>query len=196
MSTLPAREELTVPDGIPSGKRQDIFYFAGMVLQVFGAAVLAVLYPMGSPFYSAGIMLFEAGALLSAVFLLIWISWLKKLLLGSILIGIALQATGLFFAQPQHAAAVILGGICLVCMGTAGMAGKEAYCYGWREGWILMWLYPSTMLILAVGNEHMLVNSLVFSSHFLLVLLLTGKKLRQRRLSAGSKPQFAPSVQT
>ena len=59
----------------------------GLVLQVIGAAVLAVLYPIQSPFYAVGIMLFEAGVLLSGIFLLVWMSAVKKIILGSIIGG-------------------------------------------------------------------------------------------------------------
>lgn len=178
MSATPVQAKQIPLAGI-FGKEQRTLYRAGIVLQVLGAAALAVLYPLESPFYSVGIMVFEAGALLSAVFLPVWISWLRKLLLGSILIGIALQVVGIFIAPPQDAIAVILGGIGFVCLGTAGMAGKEAYCFGYREGWMLMWLYPALVLLIAAGNENTIINALAFTGHFLLILSLAGKKLRQ-----------------
>lgn len=184
MSTPLNHEEQRVRTGLPYGRKHDIAYRSGIVLQMFGAALLAILYPMGSPFYSAGIMLFELGALLSGVFLLVWIGWIKKIILGAILFGIAFQIIGLLIAPPQYAIGFIFAGIGAVCAGAAGIVGKEAYCFGYREGWILMWLYPVFILITAVGREHKAVNSLAFAVHFLLFLSLAGKKLRQPLLAA------------
>ena len=61
----PTLEEQIATAGLAYGRRHDISYRAGLVMQVLGAAVLAVLYPLESPFYTVGIMLFNAGALLS-----------------------------------------------------------------------------------------------------------------------------------
>jgi uncharacterized integral membrane protein len=179
----PTLEEQIASAGLSYGRRQDILYRAGLVIQVFGAAVLAVLYPLGSPFYTVGIMLFEAGALLSAVYLLVWMSWIKKIILGSVLIGIPLQVIGWMYAPEQYAVSVILAGIGLVCIGAGGIVGKEAYCFGYREGWMLMWLYPVLILANLTGIGHPVFNSLGFSAAFLLLLSLTGKKLKQPLLS-------------
>jgi uncharacterized integral membrane protein len=179
----PTLEEQIAMAGLSYGRRQDISYRAGLVIQMFGAAVLAVLYPLGSPFYSVGIMLFEAGALLSASYLLVWISWIKKIILGSVLIGIPLQVVGWMYAPEQYAVSVILVGIGLVCIGAGGMVGKEAYCFAYREGWMLMWLYPILILANLTGIAHPVLNSLGFSAAFLLLLSLTGKKLKQQLLS-------------
>ncbi len=183
MSTLPTLEEQIAMAGIAYGRRHDITYRAGLVMQVLGAGGLAVLYPMESPFYSAGIMLFEAGVLLSAVYLLVWMSWIKKIIVGSVVAGIALQAGGLH-APPEYAGSVIIAGIGLVCAGGAGLAGKEAYCFAWREGWILTWVYPILVLANLLGRESRLLNAVGFSAVFLLLLSLTGKKLRQPLLSS------------
>ena len=179
----PTLEEQIAMAGMSYGRRQDIFYRAGLVMQVFGAAALAVLYPLGSPFYTAGIMLFEIGVLLSAVFLLVWMSWIRKIVLGSVLIGIPLQVFGWMYAPEQYAVSVILAGIGLVCIGAGGMVGKEAYCFGYREGWMLMWLYPILIIANLAGIGHRVFNSLGFSAAFLLLLSLTGRKLRQPLLS-------------
>jgi uncharacterized integral membrane protein len=179
----PTLEEQIATAGLSYGRRQDISYRTGLFIQVIGAAMLAVLYPLGSPFYSAGIMLFEAGALLSAFYLLVWMSWIKKIILGSVLIGIPLQVIGWMYAPEQYAASVILAGIGLVCVGAGGMAGKEAYCFAYREGWMLMWLYPVLILANLTGIGHPVFNSLGFSAAFLLLLSLTGKKLKQPLLS-------------
>jgi uncharacterized integral membrane protein len=128
-------------------------------------------------------MTFDAGVLLSAIFLLVWISWVKTMILGSVIIGIGLQIGG-FYAPEQHVGTVIIGGIGFVCTGAAGMVGKEAYCFGYREGWLLMILgFPFMVLANLLGKENSIVNSLGFSIVFLLLLFLVGKKLRKRLLS-------------
>jgi uncharacterized integral membrane protein len=183
MSTAPTLEEQIATAGLAYGRRHDISYRAGLILQSLGAAVVAVLYPLENPFYTAGIMIFEAGVLASAIYLLVWMTWVKKVILGSVVTGIALQALG-FCAPEQHAGTVIIAGIGLVCAGSAGMAGKEAYCFGYREGWMLMRLgFPVMVLANLIGKENRIFNSLGFSVLFLLLLSLTGKKLKQRLLS-------------
>ncbi len=186
MATNPTLEEQIVMAGLSYGRRHDIAYRTGLVLQVLGAAILAVLYPLQSPFYTIGIMLFEAGVLLSGIFLLVWMSVVKKVILGSILTGLALQVAG-FYVQEQYAGLMILSGLGLVCAGAAGMVGKEAYCFGYREGWLLaMFGFPVMVLANLFGRENHAFNSLGFSILFLLLLSLTGKKLRQKLLSSCS----------
>jgi uncharacterized integral membrane protein len=177
MSTLTALEEQIAMAGLRYGRRHDL------VMQALGAGALAVLYPLSSPFYSAGVMLFEAGALLSAIYLLVWMSWIKKIILSSVLAGLALQVAGFSVAPEQYAGTVIIAGIGLVCAGAAGLVGKEAYCFGYREGWLLMWLYPIVVLANLLGRENRVFNAIAFSALFLLLLSLVGKKLKQPLLS-------------
>lgn len=177
--TDPTLAEQLAAAGINYGRRHDVLYRAGLFTQMIGAAVLAVLYPLRSPFYTIGILLFNAGALLSGIYLLVWLSWIKKIIRGSIVVGISLQVLGWMYAPEQYAVSVILTGVGLVCVGAGGMAGKEAYCFAFREGWMLMWLYPVLVLTNLIGFSHPVVNALGFSAVFLLLLSLTGKKLRQ-----------------
>ena len=185
MSTAPTLEEQISMAGLTYGRRHDIAYRTGLVLQVLGAAVLAVLYPLESPFYTAGIMLFELGVLLSATYLLVWMSWVKKIIVGSVLIGLVLQVVAYLVGPEQYAGSAMIAGIGFVCAGAAGMAGKEAYCFGYREGWLLMMIgFPFMVLENLIGRESRIFNSLGFSVLFLLLLSLTGKKLKQRLLSS------------
>jgi uncharacterized integral membrane protein len=183
MDAYPTLEEQIALAGIKYGKRHDLSYRAGFVMQVLGMGILAVLYPLDSPFYTIGIMLFEAGALLAAVYLLVWMTWIKKVILGSIVAGIALQVAG-FYAPEQYAGSIIIAGIGLVCAGAAGLAGKEAYCFQYREGRILMWLYPIVILANLFMNVGLVLNTLAFSALFILNLFLTGKKLKQPLLAS------------
>ncbi len=183
MSTKPTLEKQISLAGLTYGRRHDIFYRTGLVVQALGTAVLAVVYPLQSPFYTVGIMLFEAGVLLSAVYFCIWRSWIKKMILGSVIIGIGLQIGG-FYLPEEHVGRALIAGIGFVCAGAAGMVGKEAYCFGYREGWMLMLFgFPFMVLANLLGKENRVFNSLGFSVLFLLLLSLTGKKLRQRLLA-------------
>jgi len=185
MSTAPTLEDQISMAGLAYGRRHDISYRTGLVLQVLGAAVLAVLYPLENPFYTAGIMLFELGVLLSATYLLVWMSWVKKIIVGSVLVGLVLQMVAYLVGPEQYAGSAMIAGIGFVCAGAAGMAGKEAYCFGYREGWLLMMIgFPFIVLENLIGRERRIFNSLGFSVLFLLLLSLTGKKLKQRLLSS------------
>jgi uncharacterized integral membrane protein len=183
MDAYPSLEAQIALAGIKYGKRHDISYRLGFIIQVLGLGILAVLYPLESPFYTIGIMFFEMGALLAAVYLLVWMTWIKRVILGSIVVGLALQVTG-FYAPEQYAGSIIIAGIGLVCAGAAGMAGKEAYCFAWSEGWMLMWLYPVVILANLIWNISVAVNALAFSALFILNLFLTGKKLKQPLLAS------------
>lgn len=182
MPDLPTLEEQIATAGITYGRRHDISYRAGLVLMVLGAAVLAVLYPLENPFFTVGIMLFDLGVLTAAFYLLVWITWVRTIILGLALAGLALQIGGMF-APEAHAIPVIILGIGLVCAGAAGLAGKESYCFGYREGRILMWVYPLVVLVNLFGVHNRVFNSLAFSALFLLNLFLVGKKLKQPLLA-------------
>ncbi len=197
MSTSPSLEEQITMAGLTYGRRHDIAYRSGMVLQVCGAALLAVLYPLDSPFYTIGIMLFEAGVLLSAIYLLVWMRPVKKIIVGSVIAGLVLQVVGAFAAPEQYAGLVLLSGIGLVCAGAAGMVGNEAFCFGYREGWVLMLAgFPVMVLANLLLRENRIFNSLGFSVIFLLLLSLTGKKLRQKLLSLPSTSVCGVSERT
>jgi len=182
MSTNNTLEEQITKAGLNYGRRHDCSFRAGLVLQVLGAALLAVLYPLENPFYTVGIMLFELGVLLSALYLLVWKFWIRMCIRASVVVGLVLQVSG-FYVPEQYAGMVIISGIGLVCAGAAAMAGKEAYCFKYREGWLLMSGFPIMVLINLLAKENHIVNSLGFSVLFLLLLSLAGRKLRQPLLS-------------
>ncbi len=184
MSKEQTLEEQIAMAGLTYGRRHDISYRTGLVMQVLGAAILAVLYPLENPFYTVGIMVFEAGVFLSAICLLVWMRPVKIFILVAVIVGLALEVAGAFFTPEHYAGSVIIVGIGFVCIGAAGMVGKEAYCFGYREGWLLALIgFPIMVLANLMGRENIIFNSLGFSVLFLLLLSLTGKKLKQRLLS-------------
>ncbi len=186
MSAIPDQNKPGAAVARTYGRQHDIPYRAGIVLQVLGAAMLAVLYLLEHPFYTAGIMVFEAGVLLSALFLLVGRPWIRKVIVGSVLLGLALQIAGCLFVQEQYAGSAIVGGIGFVCAGAAGMAGTEAFCFGYREGWLLMAAgYPIMVLGNLFSKENRIFNGTGFCLLLLLLLSLAVRKLRQP-LSASS----------
>ena len=65
------------------------------------------------------------------------------------------------------------------------MVGKEAYCFGYREDWLLMMIgFPVMVLENLINRENRVFNSLGFSVQFLLLLSITGKKFKRRLLSS------------
>ena len=154
-------------------------YRTGLVLQALGALLLATLYPLRSPYYTGGIMLFELGTLLSALVLKVRIRWIKLCIQAAIALGLPLQAYGMLAAPPGSAGTYVLAGVTLVCAGAGGMAAKEAYCFAFREGWALLVLLPGIAIVNLVGRERTVLNTIGFSALFLLLLSLAGKKLRQ-----------------
>jgi uncharacterized integral membrane protein len=189
MQTTPTLEEQAATAGLTYGRRHDISYRTGFVIQMLGSALLAVLYPLESPFYTVGIMVFEIGVLLSSVYLLVRRRSIKKFIVASVMLGLVLQVAGSITLPEQYAGLALIAGIGLVCAGAGGMAGKEAYCFGYREGWLLMPLFLVMVLVNLLGKENHILNSLGFSVIFLLLLSLTGKKLRQKLLSKCAVPE-------
>lgn len=180
MSNKSTLEEHIKTAGLTYGRRHDISYRTGLILQVLGLALLAVLYPLENPFYTVGIMLFELGVLLSAVYLLVWMRPIKKFILGSVVAGLGIQIAGSVLAPEQYAGQLMIAGIGVVCIGASGMVGKEAYCFGYREGWLLaIFGFPVMVLENLFSKESIIFNSAGFSILFLLLLSLTGKKLKQ-----------------
>ncbi len=184
MTNTPTLEEQIAMAGLKYGRRHDISYRTGLVLQVFGAGILAVLYPLESPFYTAGIMLFEIGVLLSAIYLLVWMRPVKKFIVSSVIAGLIIQEVGYFIMSEEYAGLILIAGIGFICVGASGMVGKEAYCFGYREGWLLALIgFPVVVLVNLLAKENIIFNSLGFSIIFLFLLSLTGKKLKQPLLS-------------
>lgn len=170
------KEQAVAAGGASHGR--DLAHRMGMFAQTLGAGVLAVLYPLESPFYTAGIMLFEAGVLLASAALPAPAPWVKRTILGLAVAGIAVQAAG-FFSPEQYAGGIIIAGIGLVCAAGAGIAGTEASRSGAPEGRIIVWLYAGLVFANMAGISGAVLNSVGFSAVFLLLLSLFGRKLRQ-----------------
>lgn len=178
--------------GIRYSRLHATLYRIGFVVQMLGMCGLAVLYPINNPFYTAGIMLFELGVLLSGIYLLVWISWIKKIILNSAVFGILLQIAAYNLAPEQYAVPIMISGVGFVCVAAAVIVGKEAFCCGYREGWMLIWLYPIAILINLSVGEIRVFNSVLFASMFLLHLSLSIRIFRHPLLASPIREDSRP----
>lgn len=152
---------------------------AGLLMQITGAGLLALLFPLEHPFFTAGILVFEAGALLSAFRMIARRDPMRFIPSGAVLTGIIVQIFGLYAAPAEHAIMVTLAGVGLAGGGAALMAGITATGASAREGWMLAALYPVLVIANLSGRASFLFNTIGFSLHFLLLVALQGRLSRQ-----------------
>jgi len=158
---------------------QKILFRLGLVIQVIGLAILAVLYPLESPFFTIGIMLFEIGVLFSSLPFLGSSSWLDKAVCFLTVIGILVQFLG-FYAPEEYAGLIIISGVGLISAAAAVITGNALYSLKLNRGlFVLVIFFPVMPLINILFNVNHVLNAAVLSSLFLLLLFLTGKTLRQ-----------------
>lgn len=130
--------------GIHYPRSYDIAYRAGFVLQSAGAVLFTVLYISGKPFHPLSLAVFEGGVALSSVFLLVWNASVKRFILGCLVLGVLLEVAGLL--SPYYGEKIFLVGLGFILAAGAGIMGKEAYCFGFLEGWALLAAYPLVIL--------------------------------------------------
>ncbi len=167
-------------------KSYDIIYRSGYVIGFIGIVLFVFSYIfLNIPGFYAGISIFYAGSLISSSFLLVWKKEIKIFILSCVILGILFGAgyitTG--FKSPE----ILIISIGLVLAGLAGLYGKEAHCFHFIEGWILMWSFPvlifANLLIYGLNIENNGIVHTVFSIVYVIIMLLTLsfliKKLRQ-----------------
>lgn len=167
-------------------KSFDIIYRSGYVLGFIGIAVFAYSYVFNEiSIMWLAIPVFYSGTLISSVFLLVWKKEIKIFILGCVVSGIVLGiAYALHFRRDAEVLIISMG---LVLAGLAGLYGKEAYCFHFREGWILMWSFPviilSNIVVYSIGEGNNQTARLIFSAVYLILTFLALsfliKKLRQ-----------------
>jgi uncharacterized integral membrane protein len=127
--------------------------------------------------------MFYAGSLISSLFLLVWKKEIKIFILSCVILGIITGIIYIFVKNPEIL--VISAG--LVLAGLSGLYGKEAHCFHFFEGWILMWSFPliifANLLIFGLKAENNGVVHLVFSFIYGIMALLAFsfliKKIKQ-----------------
>ncbi|MHB8232254.1 MAG: DUF2301 domain-containing membrane protein [bacterium] len=171
--------------GVYYPKTYDIIYRSGYVAGFAGIALFVYSYLFSYRFgFLAGISIFYAGSLISSSFLLVWKKEIKIFILSCIILGIMFAAGYLtYFKNPE----ILIISMGFVLAGLAGLYGKEAHCFHFVEGWILMWSFPvlifANLLIYGLklqnnGYVHM-VFSVIYIILMLLALSFLVKKLRQ-----------------
>ena len=166
-------------------KSYDIIYRSGYVIGFIGIALFAFSYIYSDIFgFYAGISIFYAGSLISSSFLLVWKKEIKIFILSCVILGILFAAGYIFVFKNSEILIISIG---FVLAGVAGLYGKEAHCFHFVEGWILMWSFPvlifSNLLIYGLNAENYGIIRIVFSVIYVATALTAFsfliKKLRQ-----------------
>ena len=165
-------------------KTYDIIYRSGYVIGFLGILLFALSYLFSNwQGFALGISVFYLGSLISGIFLLVWKKEVKIFILSCISLGIIFRAGFLFFRNSE----ILIISMGFVLAGLAGLYGKEAHCFHFIEGWILMWSFPFLIFanLLLYGLELQNNDSvhIIFSIIYLVIMLLALsfliKKLRQ-----------------
>ncbi len=154
MERWPTLEEQIEAAGIHYPRSYDITYRIGYILQSTGSTVLFLLYFVRSELFLIPLFLFEAGIVLSSLFLLVWKREIKRFILIMTFLGIVIQLLSLFTGSLK--ANIFSLGLGFLLAGGAGLVGKEAYCFGFIEGWLLLLVYPVAIIpnILGFGSHN------------------------------------------
>ncbi|MBI5187898.1 MAG: hypothetical protein HZA07_02330 [Nitrospirae bacterium] len=171
--------------GIYYPRSYDITYRAGWIIQCIGAFIFSGIYifrpeiPIFAiPAYIIGLIIFETGIAISALFLLVWKAEIKRFILWCVFAGIVTQILSIILKGPiQHSIFVI--GVGMMLAGANGLVGKEFYCFRFIEGLILFVLYPIIVFInLFYIGGHTL-NAFLYGLSTILLSSFTRKKLSQ-----------------
>ncbi len=176
-------ERIIAEAGIHYPRSYDITYRIGYVLQSTGLLIFTALYIFRSPFSLVGLIIFESGIALSSIFLLVWKAAIKRFILWCTFFGIALQLISLLPLPIPFNAGVFIIGLALTLAGGAGLTGKEAYCFGFIEGWIILLMYPVIVFMIMLSSGHD-INAVVFVILSLMHVSFLRKKLKQPLLKS------------
>lgn len=181
MERWPTLEEQIEAAGIHYPRSYDITYRIGYILQSIGATVFFILYFLQSG-YIIPLIIFEAGVLLSSLFLLVWKRDIKRFILIMTLSGIVIQILSLFV--PDYRTNIFCLGLGFILAGGAGLVGKEAYCFGFIEGWILLLIYPIGIIPNILGIVSPVFNQFLSGAIAVLQVSFLRKKLSQPLLKS------------
>lgn len=136
----------------PHSKPAEFLYRTGFGLQALGLA--ALLFSQNPLWCAAGYTLINAGVLLSGWLLQVYIREIRAFVLMVTVIGCLLQV--------------------------AGIAGKEAFCYRFREGWYLMPVLALVIIAFLVqyATDFTLASQVSLAVALALQLSLTVRKFR------------------
>lgn len=181
MQKWPTLEEQIKAAGIYYPRSYDVTYRFGYLIQCIGAILFSVFYFLKSSFWFIPVLIFDIGVAISSIFLLVWKAEIKRFILRMTFSGIALQIISLFInpINAFYAEKLFFLGLGLTLVGGAGLVGKEAYCFGFVEGWILLILYPLAIIPSLFGFSSYKYNVVVSFLVALLQLFFLRRKLAQ-----------------
>lgn len=181
MEQWPTLEEQIKAAGIYYPRSYDITYRTGYVLQSIGAIGFAILYGLQSKLQIIPLVMFNTGIALSSMYLLVWKAEIKRFILRMTFAGIALQISSIFINSINgfYAEKMFLLGLGFTLVGGAGLVGKEAYCFRFNEGWLLLMIYPLAVIPNLFGFAHYKYNLIVSAIIAVLQVLFLRKKLSQ-----------------
>lgn len=181
MQQWPTLEEQIEQAGIYYPRKYDITYRIGYILQSLGAVGFVILYALESKLQVIPLIIFESGIALSSMFLLVWKAEIKKFILRMTFAGIALQIISIFVnpIDAFYAGKMFFLGLGLTLVGGAGLVGKEAYCFRFNEGWLLLMVYPLAVIPNLFGFASYKYNLGISVIITLLQLSFLRKKLSQ-----------------
>ena len=166
-------------------KFYDIIYRSGYITGFVGIVLFVFSYVFLNIYgFYAGIIIFYAGTLISSLFVLVWKKEIKIFILSCVILGIFFGLAYLFIYRNTEILIISMG---LVLAGLAGLYGKEAHCFHFAEGWILMWSFPvlvfANLLIYGFNAENAYAVRTVFCIIYFIIMLLAFsfliKKIRQ-----------------
>ncbi|BCB96358.1 hypothetical protein JZK55_12800 [Dissulfurispira thermophila] len=181
MEQWPTLEEQIEQAGIYYPRKYDITYRVGYILQSIGALGFVILYALESRLQTIPLIIFESGIALSSVFLLVWKAEIKRFILRMTFVGIALQISSIFINSINgfYAEKMFLLGLGFALVGGAGLVGKEAYCFRFNEGWLLLMIYPLAVIPNLFGFASYSYNLIVSAVIAVLQISFLRRKLSQ-----------------
>lgn len=181
MQQWPTLEEQIQAAGIYYPRSYDITYRIGYVLQSIGAIGFCILYFLKSALQFFPIIIFDLGVALSSIYLLVWKAEIKRFILRMTFSGIALQIISIFINPISffYSEKLFLLGLGLTLVGGAGLVGKEAYCFRFIEGWLLLIVYPLAIIPNIFGFSNYKYNAIIAFLIALLHLSFLRRKLSQ-----------------
>lgn len=181
MEQWPTLEEQIREAGIYYPRSYDITYRISFLFQSIGAIGFVILYGLRTEFQVVPLILFEAGIALSSIFLLVWKTEIKRFILRTAFAGLVFQIISLFITPINafYSERIFFLGLGLTLVGGAGLMGKEAYCFRFNEGWLLIIMYPLAVLPNLFGSVSYKYNLIVSGIIAILQLSFLRKKLSQ-----------------
>lgn len=164
--------------------QRELAYRSGFVLQTPGYA-LAICYlywrsALESPevVLGAAYVFLTLGVLLSATLLRMRKKPVQLFVATTAVAGGLIEAAGLVLGVP----ALVVGGLAVVLIAAAGLAGREANCFALSEGWLLIPAYvvlASSVLWGEYAGQQLIAAKLLWIAVFLLFFSFTIRKLGQ-----------------